>query len=283
MVTLLLDSTRLEVVLSATERALAFHKGNVIIPRETIAKVQLIDDPWTWVRGIQSPGTRLPGVIAMGTWKSVNGEDFVIVRRRRPGVVIDLEGHPEFDRVVLTTRHGLALVQSLHVDAGEQPADVVDLATGAVATDPARPAKKTPAKPKAAPKSAAAAKKPAASTTAAASKTASDRDREQAGSDQARREQDRDAEARNAQDVGREDRRRSDSRRGGAEDRSDEEVGVRGEARSRPAEARSRPAAAEARAQAGARDACRGRPRAGLRPGPGLAIRRAARRRRAAS
>ena len=171
MVTLLLDSTRLEVVLSATERALAFHKGNVIIPRETIAKVQLIDDPWTWVRGIQSPGTRLPGVIAMGTWKSVNGEDFVIVRRRRPGVVIDLEGHPEFDRVVLTTRHGLALVQSLHVDAGEQPADVVDLATGAVATDPARPAKKTPAKPKAAPKSAAAAKKPAASTTAAASKT----------------------------------------------------------------------------------------------------------------
>ena len=172
MVTLLLDSTRLEVVLSATERALAFHKGNVIIPRETIAKVQLIDDPWTWVRGIQSPGTRLPGVIAMGTWKSVNGEDFVIVRRRRPGVVIDLEGHPEFDRVVLTTRHGLALVQSLHVDAGEQPADVVDLATGAVATEPARPAKKAPAKPKAAPKSAAAAKKPAASKTAAASTTA---------------------------------------------------------------------------------------------------------------
>ena len=172
MVTLLLDSTRLEVVLSATERALAFHKGNVIIPRETIAKVQLIDDPWTWVRGIQSPGTRLPGVIAMGTWKSVNGEDFVIVRRRRPGVVIDLEGHPEFDRVVLTTRHGLALVQSLHVDAGEQPADVVDLATGAVTTEPARPAKKTPAKPKAAPKSAAAAKKPAASKTAAASTTA---------------------------------------------------------------------------------------------------------------
>ncbi|MDL5351879.1 hypothetical protein [Microbacterium sp. zg-YB36] len=136
MVTLLLDSTRLEVVLSATERALAFRKGNVIVARDTIAKVQLIDDPWTWLRGIQSPGTRLPGVVAMGTWKSVNGEDFVIVRRRRPGVVIDLEGHPEFQRVVLTTRHGLALVQAFQVDAGEQPADVVDLATGAVPTAP---------------------------------------------------------------------------------------------------------------------------------------------------
>lgn len=154
--TLLLDSTRLEVVLSGTERALAFHKGNVVLPRETIAKVQLIDDPWTWLRGIQSPGTRLPGVVAMGTWKSVNGDDFVIVRRRRPGVVIDLEGHPEFERVVLTTRHGLSLVHSLHMDAGEHPADVVTLATGAVPTQPvartkpssaSRAVKPRPAKP----------------------------------------------------------------------------------------------------------------------------------------
>ncbi|MCR2800193.1 MULTISPECIES: hypothetical protein [unclassified Microbacterium] len=136
MVTLLLDSTRLEVVLSGTERALAFRKGNVIVERDTIAKVQLIDDPWTWLRGIQSPGTRFPGVVAIGTWKSVNGVDFVVVRRHLPGVVIDLEGHPEFQRVVLTTRHGLALVQALQVDAGEHPADVVTLATAAVPTQP---------------------------------------------------------------------------------------------------------------------------------------------------
>ena len=134
MVTLLLDSTRLEVVLSPTERALAFRKGNVIVERDTIAKVQLIDDPWTWLRGIQSPGTRFPGVVAIGTWKSVNGVDFVVVRRRLPGVVIDLEGHPEFQRVVLTTRHGLALVQALQVDAGEHPANVVTLATAGVPT-----------------------------------------------------------------------------------------------------------------------------------------------------
>ncbi|MCR2813264.1 MULTISPECIES: hypothetical protein [Microbacterium] len=159
MVTLLLDSTRLEIVLSATERLLAFHKGNVIVPRDTIAKVQLIDDPWSWLRGIQSPGTRLPGVIAMGTWKSVNGVDFVIVRRRLPGVVIDLEGHPEFQRIVLNTRHGLALIQALRVDAGEQPADVVALATGAVPTagaaeEPAADEPEAPAEaesPKAAP------------------------------------------------------------------------------------------------------------------------------------
>lgn len=142
MVTLLLDSTRLEVALSGAERALAFHKGNVTIERSAIAKVQLTDDPWTWLRGFASPGTHVRGVIAMGTWKSTGADDFAIIRRRRPGVVIDLEGHPEFERIILTTRHGLALVQALQLDVDEEPADVAEIATGAI------PTAKAPAKPR---------------------------------------------------------------------------------------------------------------------------------------
>ncbi|GAA1858846.1 hypothetical protein GCM10009796_21570 [Microbacterium koreense] len=133
--TLLLDSTRLEVALSGTERALSFHRGNVLIERSQIAKVQLTDDGWTWLRGVASPGTHLRGVIAMGTWKSSSGSDFVIVRRRRPGVVIDLTGHDQFERIILSTRHGLALVQSLRLeDAPAEAADVVTIAaeTGAI-------------------------------------------------------------------------------------------------------------------------------------------------------
>jgi hypothetical protein len=151
MVTLLLDSTQLEIVLSVSERALAFRKGNVAIERSTITKVQLTDDAWTWLRGIPKPGTHVRGVIAMGTWKSAGGDDFAIIRRRRPSVVIDLEGHPEFARVILTTRHGLALVQALQLDVDAEQADVVDLATGAITIEPA-PAKKPRArKPKPAP------------------------------------------------------------------------------------------------------------------------------------
>ena len=140
MVTLLLDSTQLEVVLSAGERAMAFRKGNVAIERSTIAKVQLTDDAWTWLRGIPSPGTHLRGIVAMGTWKSAGGEDFAIIRRHRPSVVIDLEGHPEFQRVILTTRHGLALVQALRVELAEEAADVVEIAaeTGTIPTAPAK-------------------------------------------------------------------------------------------------------------------------------------------------
>lgn len=134
MVTLLLDSARLEVVLSGTERLLAFRKGNVAIERSAISKVQLTDDAWTWLRGVPSPGTHVRGVVAMGTWKSAGGDDFAVIRRHRAGVVIDLEGHPEFQRVVLTTRHGLALVQALRLDVADEAADVADLAAEAKRT-----------------------------------------------------------------------------------------------------------------------------------------------------
>jgi hypothetical protein len=141
MVTLLLDSTQLEVVLSVSERALSFRKGNVVIDRSTITKVQLTDDAWTWLRGIPSPGTHVRGVIAMGTWRSAGGEDFAVIRRHRPSVVIDLDGHAEFQRVILTTRHGLALVQALRVEVAEEPVDVVEIAAETGST-PAVPEKK---------------------------------------------------------------------------------------------------------------------------------------------
>ena len=144
MVTLLLDSTRLEVVLSGSERALSFHKGNVVIERSTITRVQLTDDAWTWLRGIPSPGTHVRGIVAMGTWRSAGGDDFALIRRHRPSVVIDLEEHPEFQRIILTTRHGLALVQALRVEVAAEPADVVEIAaeTGTIPVVPEKKPRK---------------------------------------------------------------------------------------------------------------------------------------------
>lgn len=151
MATLLLDSTRLEVVLSGAERALSFRKGNIEIERSSIVKVQLTDDPWTWLRGVRMPGTHVPGVLAMGTWRSASGDDFVVIRRRRAGVVIDLDDSGEFARVVLSTRHALALVQALQLDIDEEPTDVVELATGTVKTPEPAPKPRRPRAPKAAP------------------------------------------------------------------------------------------------------------------------------------
>lgn len=130
--TLLLDSAHLEVVLSVTERALSFHKGNVSVDRQHIVKVQLTDDAWNWLRGVPSPGSHVRGVLAMGVWSSGGGDDFVIVRRRKPAVVIDLEGDPKFQRLVLTTRHGLALVQALHLETDATPTEVTEIVTASI-------------------------------------------------------------------------------------------------------------------------------------------------------
>lgn len=129
MVTLLLDSTRLEIALSGSERLLAFRKENVLVERSQIAKVQLTEDVWTWLRGVPSPGTHVRGIVAAGRWRSAGGDDFAMIRRRREGVVIDLEGHEEFERILLTTRHGLALIQALRidVDADDAATDVVEI------------------------------------------------------------------------------------------------------------------------------------------------------------
>lgn len=131
MVTLLLDQTRLEVVLSPVERAATFHRENLRISRDTISKVQLTDDAWTWLRGVPGPGTRIPGIIAAGTWKAAATTDFVMLRGHRPSVVIDLEGDEQFDRLIFTTRHGLSLTQALRLDVSEEPVDVVEIASTA--------------------------------------------------------------------------------------------------------------------------------------------------------
>ncbi|MER7797049.1 hypothetical protein [Microbacterium sp. NPDC096154] len=119
MTTLLLDQSRLEIALTRTERLLAFQRGNVWIERETIARLQLTDEPATWLRGVRAPGTHVPRVVSLGTWRSAQGDDFVAIRHGRPGVVIDLEGDAHFSRLVLSTRHGLALAKALHLDDGD--------------------------------------------------------------------------------------------------------------------------------------------------------------------
>lgn len=146
MVTLLLDSAQMEVALSGTERALSFRRDGIRVPREEIEKVQLTDDLWTWIRGVRSLGTSIPGVVSAGTWTSIAGDDFLMVRGRKPGVVIDLVDGAEFSRLLLTTRHGLALVEALRLDVDGSPVEVTEIvATASIPT--VKPARTRPARP----------------------------------------------------------------------------------------------------------------------------------------
>ncbi|MFE6734967.1 hypothetical protein [Microbacterium sp. NPDC057650] len=148
MVTLLLDQSQLEIVLSPIERAVTFHRANLRVERSTITRVQLTEDAWTWLRGVPGPGTHIPGVLAAGTWKGAATTDFVMIRRHRPGVVIDLEGDEQFQRLILTTKHGPALTQALRLEVSEEQADVVEIASTAPVAVPAKGSKRPVIRPR---------------------------------------------------------------------------------------------------------------------------------------
>ena len=98
-----LDVAGDEVVLrlSLFERLGGFVKGDGRIPLTAIANVRAVDDPWRELRGLRSPGTDWPRRVAVGTWRFPGGKDYVALRGRGPGVVLELQGF-EFSRVLVS-------------------------------------------------------------------------------------------------------------------------------------------------------------------------------------
>jgi len=76
--------------------------GDIVAPLATVAAVRAVSNPWPELRGVRSPGTGVPGVIAVGTRRGGFGKDFAVVHGRGPAVVVELEGAP-FSRLVATT------------------------------------------------------------------------------------------------------------------------------------------------------------------------------------
>ncbi len=124
---------RVVIQLTATEKALTMHRRDVVIDRTAITSALITDDPWVWLRGVRSPGTIIPGKLAMGTWRSFAGRDFALVRSKRSAIVIDIdvpEGAEEnqgwvgefdpFARVILSTTHAAELITALRLD-GDAP------------------------------------------------------------------------------------------------------------------------------------------------------------------
>jgi hypothetical protein len=124
---------RLEISLTRTEKALAMHPADIVIPRAAILSAVITGDPWSWLRGIRAPGTHLPGTLAIGSWRYEGGRDFYLVRRRRASVVIDIElessasseEHPapassDYRRVIISTSQAGQLISALRLSEGDE-------------------------------------------------------------------------------------------------------------------------------------------------------------------
>jgi len=90
--------------LSFLERLGGFVRGDARIPLEKVWRARAVESPWEELRGIRSPGVGWPRRIAIGTWRFSGGKDFVAVRGKGPGVVVELAG-VEFARLVVSTPH----------------------------------------------------------------------------------------------------------------------------------------------------------------------------------
>jgi len=138
---------RLVIRLSTAEQLLAMRRRDIVLERDAISSALITDDPGVWLRGVRSPGTRLPGRLAIGTWRTHSGRDFVLARRGRPAVVLDFDVPEEsavdtatdgsgngnsgdgdagngdvsrefdtFSRVVLSTRRAAELIHALRME-----------------------------------------------------------------------------------------------------------------------------------------------------------------------
>ena len=121
MSSLRVHNDRIEVHLTAAEKALAFRADDIVVQREDIRSATITDDPWIWIRGIRRRGTEVPLVVAVGVWKYHGGSDFVIVKGKRAAVVLELAGG-EFTRVIVSTNHAAQLIDSLKLGETAEPA-----------------------------------------------------------------------------------------------------------------------------------------------------------------
>lgn len=123
--------------LTAAERVSAFRRRDITLDRSAITSAVITDDPWVWIRGVRSPGTRVPGKLAIGTWRGTSGRDFVLARSGREAVVIDLDPaetsergwvgeFDDFSRVIISTVHAAELVRALRIDGADESVVTVD-------------------------------------------------------------------------------------------------------------------------------------------------------------
>jgi hypothetical protein len=98
--TLLIDDDTVTISLSVAEKVEALH-GDVTIPRTAITRVREVEDGLREVHGLRAPGTGFPGVILVGTFRTLHHTTFAVCHGERSALVLDVAGQA-YDRIIVT-------------------------------------------------------------------------------------------------------------------------------------------------------------------------------------
>lgn len=123
-----IHGARVVIVLTSAEKIAAMRRRDITLSRAAITSAVITEDPWVWIRGVRSPRLHVPGKLAIGTWRSLAGTDFVLARAGREAVVLDCEVPGEqkedqgwvgefdaYSRVIISTVHAADLVKALRL------------------------------------------------------------------------------------------------------------------------------------------------------------------------
>jgi hypothetical protein len=112
MATVSVEGGTLRVRLGLTERLLAAHRRDVIIPKESITNVEPVSNNLAFRRGLRMPGTGTRSIM-IGTWRGTDAKgrkfkDFAVIHRPGSGVIVHASG-ADYDRVLIESDDAQAL------------------------------------------------------------------------------------------------------------------------------------------------------------------------------
>ncbi len=100
MAELVREDGNLVLKLSTVEKAEGVH-GDITVPITSVVDVEVVDDIIHALHGLKLPGSRLPGVFAMGTFVSTNETTFAVIHHQHHrGVRVNLKGE-RFDALMI--------------------------------------------------------------------------------------------------------------------------------------------------------------------------------------
>lgn len=101
MASLVVDGDDLVVRLGPWERLGALQRDDVRVPLRKVVEARPTASAYEEVRGLRVPGTGVPGTLLLGIWRTRSLKQFVAVRGRGPGCVVELSD-ARFDRLIVS-------------------------------------------------------------------------------------------------------------------------------------------------------------------------------------
>ncbi|PSR33820.1 MAG: hypothetical protein C7B46_08210 [Sulfobacillus benefaciens] len=114
MAELLRDGDELVLRLTTLEKMEGVH-GDIRVPLSAVQSISVVEDVIHAVHGLKMPGSRIPGIFAMGTFITGNSTTFAIVHHQnKRGVRVLLQGG-KYDALIIGAEDPEKLVASLGV------------------------------------------------------------------------------------------------------------------------------------------------------------------------